>query len=405
LIGLLGAGEPLIPVLEALEHYGLMARVLPEWTPVRSRPQRNSFHRFTVDRHLVEAVVQASHLTREVARPDLLLVGALLHDLGKGYPGDHTDAGVALVEKIGPRIGFAPDDVAALATLVRGHLLLASVATSRDLSDPVTIDMVADAVGNRQVLEVLAALTKADSLATNEGVWSSWKEELVDELVRRVDAVLRGEPAPVEIDPEVEAERAELVARAAGDVLVEAAGSSVTVVAPDQPGLLAVIVGMLALRGQNVRSAAATTDRAGVAVDTFTVQAVFDRDPAWETFGGELSAALAGHVDLVAQVEERSRRYRPTSSAAARPPDPVVLVHMAAASDATVVEVRSPDDVGVLFRIARAFTGLGLDIHQARAVTLGHEVVDTFYVRDASGAPVDDRAVEITEVLLEMLTS
>ena len=106
LIGLLGAGEALIPVVEALEHHGLMERILPEWAPVRSRPQRNSFHRFTVDRHLIEAVVQAGHLTRQVARPDLLLAGALLHDLGKGYPGDHTDAGVELVaaDRPAPRV-------------------------------------------------------------------------------------------------------------------------------------------------------------------------------------------------------------------------------------------------------------------------------------------------------------
>ena len=165
------------------------------------------------------------------------------------------------------------------------------------------------------------------------------------------------------------------------------------VVAPDRPGLLAVIVGLLAVRGQSVRSAVATTDGAGVAVDRFTIQSVFDRDPDWSGFRDELEAAvLDGTCDLAARVEDRSRRYRPARSTAARPPDPVVLVHRRAASDATVVEVRSPDDVGVLFRIARTFTGLGLDIHQARVVTLGQEVVDTFYVRDGSGAAVDDRA-------------
>lgn len=403
LIGLLGAGEPLVPVLEALEHYGLMDRLLPEWTPVRSRPQRNSLHRFTVDRHLVEAVVQAAQLTREVARPDLLLVGAWLHDLGKGYPGDHTDAGVALVEKIGPRLGFAAEDVHVLVTLVREHLLLASVATSRDLTDPVTIETVARAVGDREVLELLAALTKADSLATGETVWSSWKEELVDDLVRRVDAALRGEPLPAPVD-EADGRRRALVDRAAGELLVEVDGTTVDVVAPDRPGLLAVIVGLLALRGQSVRSAVATTAE-GVAVDSFTIQPVFERAPDWSSLRDELASALVGDGDLEARVEERSDRYRPRQSAAARPPDPVVLVHVEGASDATVVEVRSPDDVGVLFRIARTFTSLDLDIHQARAVTLGQEVVDTFYVCDAAGNPVDDRAAEITAALLEMLTA
>jgi [protein-PII] uridylyltransferase len=104
-------------------------------------------------------------------------------------------------------------------------------------------------------------------------------------------------------------------------------------------------------------------------------------------------------------VAERSHRYRSSGTTAARPADPVVLVHLEAASGATVVEVRSPDVVGVLFRIARTLTGLGLDIHQARAVTLGAEVVDTFYVRDHDGQAVDDRAPEITAALLELLRS
>lgn len=404
LIGLLGAGDALVPVVEALEHHGLMERLLPEWAPVRSRPQRNSFHRYTVDRHLIEAVVQAGHLTREVARPDLLLVGAWMHDLGKGYPGDHTEAGVALMQTIGPRLAFSPADVDVLSTLIREHLLLASVATSRDLSDPVTIEGVARAVGDRQTLELLAALTKADSFATGEAVWSSWKEELINDLVRRVDAYLRGEAPPVPVDA-TDAARDALVERAAGDLLMEVDGSSVVVVAPDRPGLLAVIVGLLALRGQSVRTAVATTDGAGVAVDTFAIQPVFDREPDWSGVRDELAAALGDERDLVARVEDRSRRYQPANNTAARPPDPVVLVHLGAASDATVIEVRSPDDVGVLFRIARTFTGLGLDIHQARVVTLGHELVDTFYVRDAAGAPVDDQANKITTTLMEMLTA
>ncbi len=402
LIGLLGAGEPLVNVVEALEQHDLMTRLIPEWEPVRSRPQRNSFHRFTVDRHLIEAVVQASRLTREVGRPDLLLVAALLHDLGKGYPGDHTKAGVALVGEVAPRLGFRPEDVAVLAALVREHLLLASVATSRDLSDPVTIETVARVVGTREVLALLAALTKADSLATGEAVWSTWKEELIDDLVRRVDAVLRGEAMVPTVD-ELDSARRALGERAAGDLLVEIDDTNITVVAPDRPGLLAAIVGLLALHGQSVQRAIATTDREGTAVDSFTVRPEFDRPADLSALRAELVSVLDGTLDLEARVEERAQRYRPARRLAARPPDPVALVHLEAASDATVVEVRAPDDGGVLFRIVRTFTDLGLDIHQARAVTLGHEVVDTFYLRDRSGAPVDDRANEITAAVVEML--
>jgi [protein-PII] uridylyltransferase len=152
-----------------------------------------------------------------------------------------------------------------------------------------------------------------------------------------------------------------------------------------------------------VRSAIATTAER-VAVDTFVIQSVFDRQPDWSDLCAELGAALVGDVDLERRVAARSSRYR-SRGTAARPPDPVVLVHREAASDATVVEVRSPDDVGVLFRIARTLTSMDLDIHQARVVTLGQEVVDTFYVRDAWGNPVDDRADEISSTLMEMLTA
>jgi [protein-PII] uridylyltransferase len=256
------------------------------------------------------------------------------------------------------------------------------------------------------VLALLAALTEADSLATGEGVWTTWKAALVHDLVRRVDAVLGGAAPPESRAPDADdAARRALVERAAGGLLVDISddGTHLTVVAPDRPGLLAAIVGVMALRGQSVQSAVATTDREGTAVDSFTIRPDFDREPDWTGLGDEVAAVLAGTRDLEAAVEERSRRYRSVGTAVARPADPVVLVHLEAASEATVVEVRSPDDVGVLFRIARTLTGLGLDIHQARAVTLGNEVVDTFYVRDAAGAPVDARGPEITDALLTML--
>ena len=47
-----------------------------------------------------------------------------LHDIGKGFPGDHTDAGIEIVGDMGRRMGFAPQDVAVLVCLVRNHLLL-----------------------------------------------------------------------------------------------------------------------------------------------------------------------------------------------------------------------------------------------------------------------------------------
>ena len=184
LVRVLATGAAAIPALEALDQRGLLVSIIPEWAAVRNRPQRNAYHRFTVDRHLLEAATQAAALASRVTRPDLLLVGALLHDIGKGFPGDHTEAGVRVVGQMARRMGFAPEDVAVLVGLVRNHLLLAEAATRRDLDDPATIEAVAAAVGDRQQLELLAVLTEADSLATGPAAWGQWKAGLVADLVR-----------------------------------------------------------------------------------------------------------------------------------------------------------------------------------------------------------------------------
>ncbi|WP_234104914.1 HD domain-containing protein, partial [Streptomyces venezuelae] len=200
LVTLLGAGEATVPVWEALEAEGIITQLLPDWERVRCRPQRNPVHTWTVDRHLVETAVRAAALTRRVGRPDLLLVAALLHDIGKGWPGDHSVAGETIARDLATRIGFDRSDVATIATAVRHHLLLVETATRRDLDDPATVRAVADAVGTVGTLELLHALTEADALATGPAAWSSWRASLVADLVKRVAGVLAGETPP---DPAV----------------------------------------------------------------------------------------------------------------------------------------------------------------------------------------------------------
>ncbi|WP_181769196.1 [protein-PII] uridylyltransferase, partial [Streptomyces albidus (ex Kaewkla and Franco 2022)] len=211
-VSLLGAGEATVPVWEALEAEGLIARLLPDWERVRCRPQRNAVHRFTVDRHLVETAVRASALTRRVQRPDLLLVGALLHDIGKGWPGDHSVVGETIARDMAARIGFGEADVEVLATLVRHHLLLVETATRRDLDDPATIRSVADVVRSAGTLELLHALTEADALATGPAAWSAWRGTLVADLVKRVAGVLAGEAVEEHTEPFVPTAEAERLA-------------------------------------------------------------------------------------------------------------------------------------------------------------------------------------------------
>ena len=219
LVTLLGAGESTVPVWEALEAEGLITQLLPDWERVRCRPQRNPVHTWTVDRHLIEAAVRASALTRRVSRPDLLLVAALLHDIGKGWPGDHATAGAVIARDVATRIGFDPADAGVLATLVRHHLLLIDTATRRDLDDPATVRSVADAVKSVSTLELLHALTEADALATGPAAWSAWRGALVADLVQRTAAVLAGggleEPAPAV--PSAEHERLAIEALRTGE--------------------------------------------------------------------------------------------------------------------------------------------------------------------------------------------
>ena len=207
LVALLGAGPPAIPVWEALDQEGLIATLLPDWDRVRNRPQRNPLHTYTVDRHLVEAAARAAALTRDVARPDLLLLSALLHDIGKGWPGDHRVTGEVVARDVARRVGLGPSDAELVAGAVRHHLLLPQTATRRDLDDPVTVAQVAEAVGGRPLLELLHALAIADGLATGPAAWNDWKENLVGDLVRRVESVLAGElpPEPLPLRPDQQA--------------------------------------------------------------------------------------------------------------------------------------------------------------------------------------------------------
>jgi [protein-PII] uridylyltransferase len=406
-VELLRCGKPMIPVMESLDHWGLLVRLLPEWAPCRSRPQRNAYHRFTVDRHLCEAAANAAELVARVSRPDLLVIGAVLHDIGKGYPPrDHTEVGIELVGDIGARMGFVPPDVAVLQQMVRLHLLLPDAAMTRDLDDPRTIELVAEAVGDEETLDLLAALTEADSLATGPSAWSPWKHGLVDDLCARVRVALSGAERPGDgaAVPALPTDE-HRTKMAAGVLDLSVEGSTVTVVCPDRPGLFWRVAGTLAVRGVDVRSAQAASE-GGMAVEVFEVQPALERLPDWDRVRADLALAVDDRLALEAALAERARVYAPRFKAkAARPAEPRVLFHDDASEVSTVVEVRAPDGIGVLYRITRALAEVGLDVRTAKVLTLGHEVVDSFYVRDAGGAKVtgDAQRTAIEQAVLAAL--
>jgi [protein-PII] uridylyltransferase len=436
---LLRAGENAVPVFEALDHEGVLVELLPEWAHVRSRPQRNAYHRFTVDRHLLEAVAECARLldagdnrdraandvdvvvARALRRPELLLLGALLHDIAKGLPGDHSQVGAATAAEIARRIGLDSEGREILVWLVQHHLLMAEVATRRDLADASVADNVAATCsGDAERLRLLYLLTIGDSRATGPAAWSPSKAGLVRDLfVKAAAAIERGEARSLAAD------RRQALVERVGDaraatfldrlpesyVLAFSPGEMcahldllaripavrvdrhdehvrVTVAADDRPGLLATLAGALTVCGLDVLEANLFGATDGRALDVFTAGDPYGRvDDDGARIEETIEQALAGEIDLGARVEQRRQAYSAGTSTAG----PVrVDVDTEASGTDTVVEVHADDEVGLLYRLASAFAELDLDVRVAKVATLGTRVVDVFYVRDPAGHKVDD---------------
>jgi [protein-PII] uridylyltransferase len=458
LLDLLRAGRGAIPVFETLDHVGLLVQLLPEWEQVRACPQRNAYHRFTVDRHSLEAVAECAALldpddplgagfdgdVARRARPDVLLLAALLHDIAKGRPGDHSVVGVDMARSVAARIGLDEAGTESLAWAVRHHLLLAETATRRDLGDERTVSRFAEAVGSSERNALLYALTVGDSRATGPAAWNASKGALLRELYVKADAELRS-VTPDDIggdDPRNEL--AALVGPVAAAEYLDAMPATyartfttpelvhhrellatrtrvvdwaelpderlrVIVVAPDRTGLLATAAAALALVGFDIDIASAHSHASGTALEVFTghdrfgrLETADDRAQASAT----ITAALDGALALDEQLRERTQRYRRA------PVDPTdrdvrVLVDTDASAHATVVEVHAPDDIALLARVASVFVDLDLDVDQAIVSTIGDRVVDVFYLQDRSGRRFAQRhAVEsLRATLLSRLTA
>ncbi|MBU3063847.1 [protein-PII] uridylyltransferase [Nocardia sp. NEAU-G5] len=403
LLVLLGTGRGTLDAIEALDRTGLWGRLFPEWGAVRDLPPRDAVHTWTVDRHLVETVAYAAALSTRVARPDLLLLGALLHDIGKGRTEDHSIVGAELATQIGRRLGLWPADVRTLSAIVRHHLLLPDTATRRDLADPETAEAVVRALdGDPQLLELLHALAEADSLATGPGVWGDWKASLIGELVRRSRLAMAGEqaPQPDSIDPEL------LVKAKAGGVHVELAPGDgrythvVTVIAPDTPGLLSEAAGVLALHSLRVLSASLGTE-GDSAIDTFVVSPKFGDPPDAGLLRQELIRAINGELNLAAVLDKKEREAglspRPYAQA-----QPRVLWAEGGSPGQALLELRAEDRIGLLSRLAGALAVVGVNVRWAKAVTRGTAVVDAFCL-DLDDTDTAARRAEIEEALLAVV--
>jgi [protein-PII] uridylyltransferase len=437
---LLRAGARAIPVFEALDHEGVLTRLLPEWEHVRSLPQRNAYHRYTVDRHTLEAVAECARLldlaeappsfdgaiARATRRPELLLLAALLHDIGKGRPGDHSQVGADTAAEVARRIGLDSEGREVLTWLVRDHLLFADTATRRDLSEEAVVDGFAAAcAGDGERLRLLYLLTVGDSRATGPAAWGPTKEALLRDLfVKAAAAIERGAAAALADD-----RRHALAARIGADAATEhlaampasyllafddrtmahhrallAASEAkvdcevgpdrrilATVAAPDRRGLLATLAGALTCSGLTVLEANLFSTNGGMALDVFRASDPYERveRDGTDRVAAALLAALAGELDVAEGVRSRVRDYRVAGRGTG---EVEVRVDLDSSDNATVFEVHADDDVGLLYRLAVAFGAVELDVGVAKVSTLGERVVDVFYVQDAHGKKVTDPA-------------
>ena len=393
LVRLLASGRGLLGTWETLEETGALAQILPEWERIRLLPHASAIHRFTVDRHVVETCIEASGLIRRVARADVLMVAALLHDIGKGSLTEHSVAGEPIARTIAARMGFDDEGVELIALLVRWHLLLAETATTRDPDDPATVTALASRLGSAEALDLLTVLTEADARAASPKAWSSWRSGLVLDLSRRARAALTsGAALPTISNDEVTVPKE--VRRGGVSITVDAApdGSRVTVIAPDRVGLLADFAAMFALQRVGIRAARVwSQDQFGISV--------------WEVTDEHVDAAvLRQRLEAI-----REGRVDPAPRLAPSAPQtlaPTVVVRPEASAQATVLEVRTSDRPGVVYQVCRALARLDVAVRSAHVDTLGPQAVDVFYLQEAAaGALSEVRAAEAAHAVRDALTA
>lgn len=401
LVRLLASGRGLLEVWETLEETGALSALLPEWERVRGLPHASVIHRFTVDRHVVETCIEASALIRSVARPDVLMVAALLHDIGKGGLTEHSVAGEPIARAVATRMGFDVDEVDLVAQLVRWHLLLAETATTRDPDDPATVEVVTSRVPTTEALSLLSALTEADAKATAPQAWTSWRAGLVTDLARRAHAALdTGVALPaittdeVPVPADLAPDGVWLSVEPVGD------GSRVTALAHDRVGLLADLAAMFALQRVPVRAARVWSQgdpgaEIGVSVWEVASDTV---DPA--LLRTRYDAVLGGRVDPASRFSGAGHAGGPDGLA------PTVVVRAEASEQSTVLEVRAADRPGVVYLACAALARLDVAVRSAHVDTLGPQAVDVFYLQEpAAGALSETRAAEAAHAVRAALAS
>ena len=427
-----------------MHELGLLGRYLPEFGGLTCLVQYDVYHKFSADQHSLLAVEHlealapgqssesegAAQVFNEVDKPELLMLGMLLHDIGKAKGHGHVAKGIPLVRELTARIGLPPEDAGMVEFLVAHHLTMSHVAQRRDIDDPKTIETFAETVGDPQRLRMLYLLTYADMRAVGPGVLTGWQARILHELYARTLARLTGGRAE---KPNRTALGARLVEAVRGEVTrqvvkahlamvpdrylaqtsvqrmaahlrliarLEAGGplatelfhhpdlgsSDLVVVTRDVPGLFSLIAGTLAAHGVNIISAQIATRADGIAIDTFQVNdatgEVVTSAGQWSRTLDGLARVLTNEQSVDVLLERRRAGGRPSVVGQA---PPKIAIDNRLSDEYTVIEVKSPDRLGLLHLITRTLSGLGLDIASARIATEIDQAVDTFYVLDRHG--------------------
>jgi [protein-PII] uridylyltransferase len=469
---ILGWKSSVYETLLEMHKLGVLGAYIPEFGQLLCMPQHDLYHIYTVDEHSLMGVRELERLrdgrykvelplltqvVREVDTIEMLFLGMMFHDVGKGQGGGHSEKGADIARHIAQRLHLNEDDAAQLVFLVRHHLLMSHLAQRRDVHDPRLVIDFAKQVGTLETLKLLYLLTFADMRAVGPKVWNNWKDMLLGELyLQAVDVFEKG--AFVEEAREARVERIKrraareleengaaaaaaagflrtmpdryflttpedhipehfaLLHRLGDQVLVTALRhhperefSEYTVVTADRPGLFAMITGVLRTYGMDIVGASIITSTDGKALDVFRIshgeraELVQDAD-RWERIRGALERVLTGEVE----VEQLFAAARPPAFMTRKVTPRVetnVEIDNGVSDHFTVVDVYTQDRLGVLYTITNTLYHLGLSIHLAKITTNVDQVLDVFYVSNAQGRKIDDpeRLEEIREVLTKRL--
>ena len=444
------AGE----TLRLLFEVGVLERLVPAMAHARCLMQFNQYHSYTVDEHSLRAVEAAEafadekgpvgNACREIARPDLLHLALLLHDLGKGHEEQHCEVGRRIAEETTRRLGLEQEAVDQLVFLVHRHLEMEQLATRRDFSDPGLLNRFAREVGSSETLRMLYVLTAADISAVGPGKWTSWKADLLTQLYHKTLALLTTDAVGVASSTERETadsegpggstdvaareeqesglsqeEATDVSLRQASEELaaneVEVDGTyetsndtlelRVLVGSEHAEGCFHRIAGTLTALRLEVLGAEISTSATGGAIDRFRVV-----DPDYnaglvEERMREISTTIREAVlrqVTVRQLFARHRRFENLSRTDVLSDFPTrIVLDVSSSPRCTIVEVFAHDRPGLLYTIARTLFQLDLSVEVARIATHVDQIVDVLYLVDGEGQKIEDevRRSEIRERL------